>query len=125
MELDAFTARLGVTQGRLITSDGVEFVLGDVEEGRFAELALGDRVDVTQDLDVTGVALVRVALTLRAPKSLPPELAWEASVIVDGEKRTAVRCSAGRTKHTSELAANVSKLTGMHRVGVRLELVET
>lgn len=124
MELDAFTARLGVTQGRLATSEGVAFVLGDVDAGRFAELVVGDRVDLVQDLDVTGVALVRVELTLRAPRSLPTDLAWEASVLVDGEKRARVRCAAGRTKHTSELAANVSKLTGVHEVGVRLELVE-
>jgi hypothetical protein len=124
MELDALTCRLGEGQGRVLAPDGtVAFVLGDVEAGRSYELVPGDRVDVTQSLDVTDVAFVRAQLSLRCPPTLPAELAWEASVVVDGVARASMRVVAGRTKRTTDLAANVSKLTGMHEVGVRLQLV--
>jgi hypothetical protein len=124
MELDALTSRLGDGQGRVVASDGsVTFVLGDVEPGWMRELAVGDHVDVTQPLDVTGVALVRASLVLRVPASLPRNLAWEVSILVDGDKRATLRAGAGRTRRTTDLAANVSKLVGVHVVGVRLELV--
>lgn len=124
MELDAFTCRLGDGQGRVVASGGeLQFVLGDVEPGRRFDLALGDHVDVTQSTDLTGVALVRAIITLRAPKSMPAGLAWEASVIVDGAKRARATCAPGRTRAITDLAANVSKLAGAHEVGVRLELV--
>ena len=124
MELDAFTRRLGEGQGRVVAPDGsASFVLGDVEPGWWAELAVGDHIEATQDLDVTGVALVRAIVSLRAPASLPPAFAWEAAIVVDGVKRASIRCTAGRTKRSTDLAANVSKLAGVHSVGVRLELV--
>jgi len=124
MELDAFTSRLGDGQGRLVARDGeVRFVLGDAEPGRFFDLVAGDRIEVTQSTDLTGVALVRAIVELRMPQSIPPGLAWEASVVVDGVKYARTTCAAGRTRSITDLAANVSKLSGAHDVGVRLELV--
>lgn len=124
MELDAFTARLGDMQGRVVDGAGeVRFVLGALDAGRFARLVPGDHVEVVQPLDVTHVAMVRASFELSAPASLPSGLAWEASVVVDGAKRAAFRCAPGRARRTHDLAANVSKLAGVHDVGVRLELV--
>jgi len=124
MELDAFTARLGLGQGRIVTSDSTSvFVLGDLEAGRVAELAVGDHVEVMQPLDVTGIALVRADLVLRAPSPLPPGLAWEVSIVVHGGKRAKARFPSRGERRVRDLAANVSKLTGVHTVGVRLELV--
>ncbi len=124
MELDAFTCRLGDGQGRDATSDAeVRFVLGDTEPGRPFDLVAGDRVEVTQSTDLTGVTLVRALLRMRVPKGLPASLAWEASIVVDGVKRARMTCATGRSRSITDLAANVSKLTGTHDVGVRLELV--
>ncbi|MFI5299195.1 MAG: hypothetical protein ACHREM_13950 [Polyangiales bacterium] len=124
MELDAFTTRLGVGQGRIVAGDGsLLLVLGDVEPGRFAELAVGDHVDVVQSVDLTGVALIRANLSLRVPASVLNTLAWEASIVVDGAVQARLRGAPGRTRRTSDLAANVSKLAGLHDVGVRLALV--
>jgi hypothetical protein len=124
MELDAFTCRLGDGQGRVATPDGeVRFVLGDTEPGRLFDLVAGDRVEVAQSTDLTGVALVRAILRMRVPKGVPAGLTWEASVVVDGVKRSRMTCAPGRTRSITDLAANVSKLTGPHDVGVRLELV--
>lgn len=125
MEFDAFTSRLGVSQGRLVAADGsVSFVLGDAETGRLAELAIGDHAEVVQSLDVTGVALVRASLRLRVPKGVPPGLAWEAAMVVDGAVVASHRGMPGRTRDVADLAANVSKLAGVHEVGVRLALVK-
>ena len=120
MELTAFTSRLGRGQGRL--GPGV-FVLGDDEPGRFFELEVGDRVEVSQSVDLTGVTLVRSVMRLRVPERLPPGFAWEASLVVDGVKYASVRSRADRERTVTDLAANVSKLAGVHVIGVRLEIV--
>ncbi len=127
MALTAFTSRLGRGQGRLATpkATGGEyaFVLGDAEPGRLFELASGDHAEVTQQTDLTGVMLLRALLRLRVPASTPPGLAWEASILVDGTKLAAMRAKPGRERLVTDLAANVSKLSGLHTIGVRLELV--
>jgi hypothetical protein len=120
MELTAFTSRLGEGQGRL--GPGV-FVLGDHDPGRTFELARGDHVDVTQVVDLTGVTLVRTSMKVRTPTLMPPGVAWEVSIVVDGVKYTSVTRRAGSERTLDDLAANVSKQTGQHTVGVRLELV--
>jgi hypothetical protein len=120
MELTAFTSRLGEGQGRL--GPGV-FVLGDDEPGRTFELVHGDHVEVTQVVDLTGVTLVRTSMKVRTPKRIPPGFAWEVSIAVDGAKHASVTLRAGSERSLDDLAANVSKLTGQHTVGVRLELV--
>jgi len=105
------------------TSGDYAFVLGEDEPGRFFELAVGDHTEVTQATDLTGVKLVRALLRLRVPASTPAGFAWEASVVVDGTKLARMRAKPGRERLVTDLAANVSKLTGVHMVGVRLELV--
>jgi len=127
MALTAFTSRLGRGQGRLATPKATggdyAFVLGDDEAGRLFDLAPGDHAEVTQETDLTGVMLVRALLRLRVPASTPAGLAWEASIIVDGAKLAAMRAKPGRERLVTDLAANVSKLSGLHTIGVRLELV--
>jgi hypothetical protein len=124
MELDAFTNRLGEGQGRVVLPSGeVRFVLGELEAGRSCKLVAGDHVEVTQALDLTGFTLVRVVGEFRAPATMPAGLVWEASVVIDDQKRARLRCEAGRRRLVRDLAANVSKLSGLHQVGVRLELV--
>ena len=127
MALTAFTSRVGRGQGRLqtlrATSGDYAFVLGEDEPGRFFELASGDHAEVTQSTDLTGVKLVRALLRLRVPASTPTGLAWEASLVVDGTKLARMRARPGRERLVTDLAANVSKLSGTHVVGVRLELV--
>ena len=131
MALGAFTSRLGLGQGRIqpqgiIAPSGDHvFVLGEDEPGRFFELDGGDRAEVVQDTDLSSVDLVRAWLRLRVPASVTLGLAWEASITVDGAKAVRATCSAGRERVLTDLAANVSKLTGVHQVGVRLELVVT
>jgi hypothetical protein len=127
MALTAFTSRLGRGQGRLLTSKATggdyAFVLGEDEPGRFFELGLGDHTEVTQSTDLTGVKLVRALLRLRVPASTTAGLAWEASLVVDGTTLARMRARPGRERLVTDLAANVSKLSGVHTVGVRLELV--
>lgn len=127
MALTAFTSRLGRGQGRLATpmatSGEYAFVLGDDEAGRFFGLAPGDHAEITQNTDLTGVTLVRAALRLRVPASTPAGLAWEASILVDGIKLASMRVQPGRERLVTDLAAHVSKLSGFHTIGVRLELV--
>ncbi|MCP3104534.1 hypothetical protein LZ198_37295 [Myxococcus sp. K15C18031901] len=129
MAVTAFTNRLGLGQGRIRpqraapASGEYLFVLGDEESGRRFELAPGDWAEVTQAVDVTGVDLVRAALRLRVPPCVPAGLAWEASLVVDGMKYARCLGRPGRERLVTDMAANVSKLAGVHTVGIRLELV--
>ena len=127
MALTAFTSRLGRGQGRLLTpkatSGDYAFVLGDDEAGRFFDLAPGDHAEITQETDLTDVVLVRALLRLRVPASTPAGRAWEASIVVDGTKLARMQARPGRERLATDLAANVSKLSGLHTIGVRLELV--
>ncbi len=125
--LTAFTSQLGRGQGRLqtakATSGDYAFVLGNDEPGHFFDLAPGDYAEVTQPTDLTNVRLVRALLRLRIPASTPLGLAWQASLVVDGAPLARIRARPGRERLVTDLAANVSKLSGMHLVGVRLALV--
>jgi len=129
MELDAFTSRLGLGQGRIAPtslpagSGEYAFVLGEDDLGRLFDLAPGDHAEVVQDTDLTDVDLVRAHLGLRVPATLPAGFAWEASIVVDGVKLATATAKPGRTRTLTDLAANVSKLSGVHQIGVRLELV--
>jgi hypothetical protein len=130
MELDAFSSRLGISQGRIApinvsaSSGDFVFALGDDEAERFAELAPGDRAEISQSLDLTGQTIVRAHLQLRVPQSLDPGFAWEASILIDGVKKARFSCAAGRERIATDMAANVSKLNGIHQVRVRLQLVD-
>ena len=130
MDLTAFTSRLGEGQGRLQPTSaspaGGEwvFVLGDEDPGRLYELAPGDHAELSQDVDVSDADLFRVDLRLRVPDDLPETLVWEAQLRVDGATEASARCKPGRERHLTDLAANLSKLAGVHTRGVRLELVE-
>jgi hypothetical protein len=124
MELDGFSSRLGESQGRVVLPSGdTLFVLGERKPGRLAALVPGDHVEVVQLADLTGVDLLRAVCSLRAPSSLPSGLQWEASLVIDGTRRAAVRCAAGRFRKVTDLATSVSKLVGVHEVGLRLQLI--
>ena len=127
MALTAFTSHLGTSQGRIPTPlaavGDFAFVLGDDEPGRFFELAAGDHAEITQSVDVTAMDFVRASLRLRIPASTPAALAWEASIVVDGTRVAGTTAKRGRERVVTDLVANVSKLTGVHSVGVRLALV--
>ena len=125
MEFDVFSARMGLSQGRVEIDGDHVFVLGDDHAGYLHNLKPGDFSEVKQESDLTDVDLVRADLTLRVPQSLPPELYWETSIVVSGNKLAAATGRPGRTRQLRDLAANVSKLSGLHQVGVRLQLVES
>ena len=125
MELDAFRARLGISQGRIPDEERSVFVLGDIEPGRFHALIPGDHVAVTQETDLTGMDLIRTQLTVQVPSSLDASMYWEVSIVVDGAKLATTQCKSGRRRRITDLAANVSKLSGLHTVGIRLELRES
>lgn len=133
MARTAFDACLGASQGRLEAAavDGAPapsgdyvFVLGDAEAGRFHELASGDHVEVRQEVDLTDADFVRAQLRLRVPESTPPGWRWVASIRVGGNPLAQATCAPGRERVLTDLAANVSKLAGLHEVVVRLALEE-
>jgi hypothetical protein len=118
--VDAFTARLGVSEGRVVQGDGtIVFVLGDLEPGRLHDLSPGDYVELAQTADLTGVLLVRARGTLGAPAVGR----WRASLRIGGTEVATLLGWPGRTRTVTDLAANVSAATGPTEVAVRLTLV--
>ena len=131
MEFTAFTARLGKSQGRITPRNAVSisgeytFVLGDDESGRICELSPGDFAEIVQQVNVTEHNFIFADMRLRVPAGMPASYYWEVSMTVDGAKMASIRCDAGKERPITDLAANTSKLSGMHQVGVRLELMES
>lgn len=121
MSLDAFTTALGTEQGRVEQPPTAVFVLGAMTPGRVHDLVPGDHVELAQSADLTGVDLVRVRSTLAA-RDVPAGLAWALTLRIDGGVQGVVRARAHQTREVTDLAANVSRLTGVHEVAVRLEL---
>ena len=124
MELTAFNSRLGLSQGRIaVGEDAYVFVLGDDTLAYEHDLTPGDCAEVVQETDLTDIDFIRTHLSVHIPGDMPTGLMWEISIVVDSAKYAAVRCESGRTRRITDLAANVSKIAGLHEVGVRLELV--
>ncbi len=125
MEFDAFSARLGASQGRIEGEEGnFVFVLGDLQPGYLADFEPGDRAEVVQDVNLSGADLVRAKLALSIPADMPAGLYWEASILIDGVKQASAVGRAGRTRAIADLAANISKRSGVQAVAVRLQLRE-
>jgi hypothetical protein len=118
--MDAFTARLGVSEGRIERAPGdVVFALGDLTPGWTADLAAGDYVEAAQTADLTGVAVVRVTGTLHAPAAGR----WRVSLRVGGFDAATLDGWPGRTRAIADLAANVSAAAGPTEVAVRLSFL--
>jgi hypothetical protein len=130
MAFTPFDMEMGARQGRLKpsgwtpTSGEYAFVLGSNLPGHIHRLEAGDHCEVSQEMDLTGVNFIRARLRLRNASFLPAGLNWEASILVDGMKKATMTVEPGKTRDRADMAANVSKLTGMHSVAVRLELIE-
>lgn len=129
-DLTPFNARLELDQGRMIptastaTAGRFAFVLGCDTEGMAAEIVPGDYTGIEQDIDLTDVDLVRADLVLRTPADVPAGQAWRAAILIDSVIYASARGWPGRTRNLADLAANVSKLAGVHEVAFRLDLVE-
>ncbi len=117
-------------QLRVVQPDGFDqtgtaaFVLGSDEAGYQERLVRGDFVQVYQQgVDLTNINFVRARFRLRGPAADPPaSLVWRASVTIDFVDEAATALLAGRTRDVVDLAAHVSKLSGNHTIGFKLEL---
>lgn len=87
-------------------------------------LKVGDRQSVFQNIDMTGVNLVRVAFFMSLPTPAPSGLAWEVAILVDGVKKSRMKMTRNRSRTRYDMAANVSKIDGVRKVEFRLTLVE-
>lgn len=129
MALTAWNRELGTTQGRIAPSaftppEGVfAFVLGRDLPGLTQKLNVGDYVEVKQTADFGDTKVVRFRARMRPPESVPPGVAWRASLRVDGSDRASTLLVPGRTRDRVDLAANVSKLSGNHELAFRLAVV--
>lgn len=123
-DMTVFDDRLGENNGRVAVGDGYAFVLGSHWDGATGRLTVGDRVQVTQTVDVTDDIVLRAELTMRTPV-MPAGLAWQASLILDDVVQVATLGWPGRTRQIKDLAIPVSHLVGPRVFGVRLALVES
>jgi hypothetical protein len=126
--LVAWNRELGTTQGRIAPQGYVPpsgtyaFVLGSDLPG-LQRLAVGDHVEVKQTASFGDINLVRLRARMRPPSAVPAGVAWKASLRIDGGERASTLLAPGRPRDRIDLAANVSKLSGDHELGFRLELV--
>ncbi len=122
MALDFFSYKLGISQGRMETPDGEDyvFILGDAERGDYGYFKQGDYAEIVQETDLTDLDFVRTEVVIDVPDEIPDTYYWEVAIVVDSIIHSSVLCDAGRVRRITDLAANVSKMTGVHEVGVRL-----
>lgn len=129
MEFTPFDAALGIRQGRIApigfvpTSGEFALVLGSDTPGHIHDVNLADGIQVTQSVDVTSDNFIRAVLRFRNATTIPPGVNWEASIVVAGVKRASMVLEPGRTRDRIDMVANVSKLSGVKNVAVRLDLV--
>ena len=129
MAFTPFNAVLGIRQGRMDpngfvpTTGDYAYVLGSDLSGEMYDFNIGDYSEVNQDIDLTEVNFIRAQVKLRNALEIPQGVNWEASITVGGEKKTTMKIKPGRSRDRSDMAANVSKLTGVYIVGLRLELI--
>jgi len=98
MELNAFNARLGSSQGRLSAEgDDFVFVLGDDQSGYFHDISPGDHANVVQETDLTDVDFIRAEVAFRVPEgALPPDCFWTVAIVLDGTIYCRATCLPGR-----------------------------
>lgn len=129
MAFTPFDAAMGSRQGRIRpagfdpTSGEYAFVLGSDATRHLHDFEIGDHAETQQNVDLTGQNLVRAKIRMRNAPEIPAGVNWEASITIDGTRQTAMLLRPGRTRDRADMAANVSKLSGVHLVGLRLELV--
>lgn len=125
MDLTAFNSRLGISQGRipLESTESFVFVLGDDVPGYYYDLEAGDYAQVVQAVDLADIDLIRTELDVEVPESIPSRFGYEISIVVNDVKLETILCKARYRHHITDLAANVSIMTGVQLVGVRLEVV--
>lgn len=121
-------ARLGLDQGRVRpssmapTAGSWAMLLGSDQVGHAGVLRPGDFVEVYQDVDVTGDDLFRLDLRFRVPMDTPDGRRWRVSLLVDDAAVASTVGRPGQTRVIGDLAADVSKLTGTHKIAIRLGL---
>lgn len=125
MGLTAWTARLGVTEGRIVPSGagpGFVFALGSDTAGVVEPVRVGDNAKVEQTGDLTGVDVLRATLRFRAPAAAPLSagLVWRFSILIDGVEYAGEDLERARTRF--DLGADVSQLSGNHAIAYRLAL---
>ncbi len=129
MTFTPFTFAFGTRQGRIQPRgfdppDGdFAMVLGSDLLGDAAELEVGDSIEVNQSVDLTAGKFLRAQLRLRNVGTLSSGINWQISIVVDGIKAARMTITPGRQRDRFDMAANVSKLSGFHTVGFRLELI--
>lgn len=125
MSANAFTARMGYSQGRLVLPDGsTVFVMGEREPGYFHELVAGDFIQISQSVDLSAVDWIWPQLRFSVPESTGPQWLWRVSIWVSGVMLVSTDGRAGQVRELKDFAANVSKHSGLHEVTLMLSLEE-
>ena len=115
---------LDVVQGLVQAPEGEHvYVLGYELAGLFHRFAAGDFAQTEQEDDFGSTNIVRVVALIRSTDVMPSNLAWRFSLLLDGVAYTTRLLEPKRDRALVDVAANVSKLIGLHTLGFRLDLV--
>jgi hypothetical protein len=133
LPLTDFNRELGSKQGRVTptlpgytTPDGTYvFCLGYLDSGFLASMNTGDYVETYQEGSFVGVNLLRFKVLLKGPlTSVPVGRSWQFSIRIDDVPYHTLTVSTGTSRHRTDLAVNVSKLSvATHKLAFRLTLV--
>ncbi len=111
-------------QGLIAAPEGEHvFCLGYELAGLFHRFAVGDFSQIEQAEDFGATNIVRVIALIRSTDTMPSNLAWRFSLLLDDVIYTSRVLEAGRDRALVDVAANVSKLAGNHTLAFRLDLI--
>ena len=126
--MDALDRLLGTYQGRIEPNSGSAFdgdfvfALGTDLEGSEWDLDIGDKVELSQSVDVTSIKLVRFKARLRSPASRVPGtqwvLRWYVGAVVQGLRGFV----DGEERDFEDGAFDVSQLSGAQTLKFVLSL---
>ena len=127
--LTAWNTHREVAQWRCEPTGGAlvgdfSFVLGHDQAGWQRELNADDYIEVYQDVDLTGVTLIRAAVRVVGPLDVPTGYTWKLQLRVAGTVyiERAIPTGAAATESWTDLGAGVKQLSGSQNVAIRLVL---
>ena len=128
MPQNPFTADAGTYQGRIVSAEAIQgthvYQLGHELRGRLFFFEPGEKHEIAQTADVTGIKAIRATVITHGATTMPPGATWRLSLLIDGAAVVS-RTLDARSIVLTDLAANLhgAGLSGDHDIAFELAIV--
>jgi hypothetical protein len=129
--MDAFDRRFGDTQGRIVPVNASPFdgdwvfCFGSDVAGEQWDLNVNDGIELRQNIDLTGIKLVRFNMRLRGPSSMPANHGWFFRWYISTIQNGARQLTDNLELDIEDGAFDTSLITGVQTLRFKLSLEST